>query len=384
MNELNISIKNPYTGEETAPIFESEAERDFYFTESLCCSVPVNFHICRCKDDYAKNGYRWLTYPCQCFPIFKTDEYKAYTEDLNVIFANYEKNVKVLNENLIKKDYSLCKDCHVYKQHIENKAKFPPGHFVIMQFGYYGKLMWQSYKNNELDEEIKKYPYGINLSLDSACNLKCPTCREKDYHLPPMTDEDMDMLYNYVKNIRSLSIGCDGELFLSKSYMDFLNRDFSNSKLEEIVLYTNGTLCNKTNWEKINPKNVDLIKEIKISIDAACEETYKKVRSQTLWNTLLNNIKTLKCLVSKKCKLTTTFTISSYNYKDVVNFAEFAKDLGFTRINYSFARKNLHEDGDSSYIITDNETIEQIVDVIKMQQKQYNDYVNDTFYINFG
>ena len=30
-------------------------------------------------------------------------------------------------------------------------------------------------------------------------------------------------------------------------------------------------------------------KEIKISIDAACEETYKKVRSPTLWNTLLND-----------------------------------------------------------------------------------------------
>ena len=384
MNELNISIKNPYNGEETAPIFDSDAEREFYYTKSLGCPVPVNLHICRCKDESAKLGYKWLTYPCQCYPIFDNEEFKAYTDDINVALANYEKNVKVLNNNLIHKDFSLCKNCHLYKQHIENKAKFPPAHFVLMQYGYYGKLLYQSYKNNELNEEIKKYPYGINLSLDSACNLRCPTCRTNDYHLPDISEEDLNILYEYVKNIRSLSIGCDGEFFLSKAYTDFLKRDLSNSKLEEIILYTNGTLCNKTNWEKINTKNVDLIKEIKISIDAACEETYKKVRSQTLWNTLLNNIKNLHNMISPNCMLTSTFTISSYNYKDIVDFTQFAKNLGFKRITYSFARTNLHGEGDSGYIIKDQDTINQIVEIIKMQQSKYNDYDNDTFYVNLS
>ena len=82
--------------------------------------------------------------------------------------------------------------------------------------------------------------------------------------------------------------------------------------------------------------------------------------------------------------LTSTFTISSYNYKDILDFTQFAKNLGFKRITYSFARTNLHGEGDSGYIIKDQDTINQIVEIIKMQQYKYNDYDNDTFYVNLS
>lgn len=361
------------------PTFVTEQEANSFFKDKKYCMLPIQLQIERKYDETVPNKYHWKTYPCICYNNFNKPEYKCISTNLDDIFDNYKKHIEILKTTNRDNDWKICENCKLYNQH---KDSFYNGRALFDNFNEYGKSLYESFEVDKT-KDLPIYPYEVNLCLESSCNLKCPTCRTQNIELPDILEEDLNKLFEYSKNCKCVSLGGDGELFLNSSYMKMLQFDYSNTNVEKIILYTNGTLLNKTNWDKINPKNIPLIKEIKISIDAANEETYKKVRSQTLWNTLMDNIKFIKENKPTDCILSTTFTISKFNCNDIIIFPDFSRNIGFDRVCYSFARPILHntDKNNSDFVITDETTKYQITYIINKQIKNYNNFLNNSFIV---
>ena len=147
-------------------------------------------------------------------------------------------------------------------------------------------------------------PSKIVLTIDSTCNLVCPSCRsEKLIEQSPIQNARarkilqslMDTIFNepHLDKIY-LTMDGSGEIFFSPVYREF----FENAKIFKtpelwpnltIVLCTNGVMMT----EKIQKKYVnmfDMSKYIRVSIDAGNKESYDKVRKGGDWDLLWKNL----------------------------------------------------------------------------------------------
>lgn len=359
MNELEISIINPYTGKETLPDVENKTKfcPKAYSTQ--------NIYI------IDRNGKLFFHYtPCSCFinnKYFDKFASESFSEIINTTkFNSFKKNV--LNNN-----YTECKEneCSLYKTYLRGNTQcFYDWESFINETGYYGKKVY--YKNyNEVPG-----PYTISLHISPVCNLQCKTCRDVSQKEYDLSDKYEDII-NGLKQVNEVNIGCDGETFMSKVYRYILSVDLTeNSSLEKINVFTNGTLMNETALSNIHPNNYKLIKQFRISVDATTENTYNNLRINGNWNTLLKNIKFLKENYATKydIKLCTVYTISRFNLCDVYNFYDFAKRLGFDEVTYSFAMKQFYGDR-VDFILTEEEKKDLNDYLIRMAKK------NDVYYI---
>lgn len=172
-------------------------------------------------------------------------------------------------------------------------------------------------------------PKWINYAFDFSCNLACPSCRKGIINANEKKileiDDRMEKLEEaYSAEAEELHITSTGDPFYSKTYREFLiNFDSSKyPKLSKVHLHTNGTLWNKTMWSKM--KNVHpYIKSAHISIDAATEETYTKVRLGGKWSMLQSNLKFLSEEVVPNFEfIICSMVVQKSNYKEMNQFVK--------------------------------------------------------------
>ncbi len=193
-----------------------------------------------------------------------------------------------------------------------------------------------SYSNETIEriEKTKTIPQKITISIDNACNLKCPSCRKCFFN--KTTDKTKQIAKklietNWLDKCDEIIMAGQGEIFFSKTYKQLLT---TNIKRNKIQLLTNGTLFNKKNWEEIK----NLYKEIKvyISIDAATSETYKKLRCGN-FNYLMKNLEMLSKLreENKIKRIEYNFVVQEENYNEMEQFIKLAKKLNVDQINFT-------------------------------------------------
>ena len=189
-------------------------------------------------------------------------------------------------------------------------------------------------KNKETKIDSIKY---VNFLWDLSCNLRCPSCRVStilntkgeayenslqiqnkilDYALPL----DGDLIFN---------ITGSGDPFGSKVFRDFLT-SFDGNKHPNVVinLQTNGVMFTENMWERMSLCH-DNISTVLISIDAATEETYNKVRVGGKWDILMKNIEMVDEL--RRCgeidRLRLDFVVQRQNYREMPQAVELAQSL---------------------------------------------------------
>tara|TARA_R110000744_G_scaffold20622_1_gene54096 strand:+ start:1738 stop:2892 length:1155 start_codon:yes stop_codon:yes gene_type:complete len=177
----------------------------------------------------------------------------------------------------------------------------------------------------------------VNFLWDLSCNLRCPSCRVQtilntkgesyennlriqnkilDYVLPP----DEDVVFN---------ITGSGDPFASKVFRDFLV-NFDGQKHSNVVinLQTNGVMFNEKMWDRMS-KCHENIHTVLVSIDAATEQTYDKIRVGGNWDILMKNIEMLDEL--KRCgeieRLRLDFVVQRQNYKEMPQAIDLANSL---------------------------------------------------------
>jgi MoaA/NifB/PqqE/SkfB family radical SAM enzyme len=192
---------------------------------------------------------------------------------------------------------------------------------------------------------VSDLPRNLILDFDYTCNFQCPSCRtqvinnNKHHVIRPINDA-------IAKKVRELIIDklgtapmeirwCGGEPFISEVYLELL--DYIGSKHNNIthVIQTNGSyLQSKSHLvSKLLPK----VRQLRISFDAATQQTYEKTRINGQWNQLLENVSWVVEHVQQHelmTEIVADFVVQGDNYKEIPQFVELCNQLGIKKINW--------------------------------------------------
>lgn len=207
------------------------------------------------------------------------------------------------------------------------------GSFRYCNHNVCGDITSNNLLNNRDSFSTKSEPRHIIFENDKSCNLSCPSCRtEKIYYhsgdiykqKKSLNDKIISGIFNQPHQDEIvLDLTGSGDPFGSKIYRDFLyNFDPTPWPNLMLDLQTNGVMLTPTNWNRIQ-KWQNKIRAIRISFDAAQEETYNIVRRGGDWKTLLNNCRFLNNEINFRPNIhvLTQFVVQDSNYKEMIDYA---------------------------------------------------------------
>lgn len=183
--------------------------------------------------------------------------------------------------------------------------------------------------NVENNIVMKTSPQIVKFGYDAECNINCNFCRDKIIRNTEEQNKQYDALISKkflpaLKDAKIVIINASGDPFASRHSQKLIGEISKKYKYIKFDILTNGTLCSEMMLKKLNL--LDNIYKIRISLNAASEETYNKVcpGNGQLFNTILENIKFLSKLKDEKnFELHIQMVITSDNYKDIPKFIKF-------------------------------------------------------------
>lgn len=179
---------------------------------------------------------------------------------------------------------------------------------------------------------IDNLPIEIEIRLGMGCNMNCETCCQKFYQKHNLTKEvpieklKCDLVI-FLENAQKIIV-CGGEPTFCKNYNTLMDI-IQNINAAKAHVITNGQLIK----EKIIPYT-EIINWLSISVDAATEKTYHKVRHGGNWGKMMRDIDKINSF-SNKPHLTLTFLISVFNYKEMPKMVKMAYNLGANHITFN-------------------------------------------------
>ncbi len=178
-------------------------------------------------------------------------------------------------------------------------------------------------------------PVQVYLQLASACNLSCYMCSEhnrpsdarRGVGLVSLSPVIFARLEEEVFPWSSqLYLGVGGEPTYSENFVDFLTR--AGAANQEVHLITNGTFLGNS---EVASAIADHVSEIQISIDAASQETYERIRIGSRWSRLMEGIEKLQAYRAKSShssRLTLNMVLMRSNVHELPDFVDLAYKIG--------------------------------------------------------
>ena len=143
----------------------------------------------------------------------------------------------------------------------------------------------KAWDESEKCKNVPEYPLYIELGINSDCNLRCKMCAR--YHDDRMNHKHMNMSLELIDKIveqckefklPSILIGQESECFLHPQIKEIIQKVKMIDPVDFFII-TNGTLLNKEMSKFLIEMEID---RLQISLDAATDETYKKIRGGDL------------------------------------------------------------------------------------------------------
>ena len=184
----------------------------------------------------------------------------------------------------------------------------------------------QNYRLEGVDE--------IMFAFDQTCNLSCPSCRthritEKASQTTEKVRAVEEKLLPLLPNLRILHINPAGELFGSRPSRKLLEL-INDERCPELVLdiISNGTLFTEEEWNKF-PGIHNKVRSVRISIDAACKETFEKLRRLGKYDVFVANMRFLSRLRGSGIlpQLKFSFTYQVDNFREMSAFVAFCDEM---------------------------------------------------------
>lgn len=235
------------------------------------------------------------------------------------------KSIQRIRKSILNGDFTFCNrlKCHriVYNGLIERN---------FIKDAYLQKII--SKKKTVLDEG----PRTIMFGNETTCNLLCPSCRDNPILL---SDKEYQRLYlqrdtiiiPFLKKMKGrIVLSCVGDPFASPYYWSILDQlnptDFPKLKVH---ILTNAIGFTRDFWEK-NTSLHSMIESVRVSIDAATQEVYEKLRKPAKWSTLMENLSLIADL--RKQNIITNFqmnfVIQRENFRELINFINWGLNIG--------------------------------------------------------
>ena len=169
-----------------------------------------------------------------------------------------------------------------------------------------------------------KAPLTLAVEFVNRCNLKCVMCWTENHtlELANLDSNNFEELLSQLPNLSALVMGLGSEIFVYKDW----EKIFEIIKLKNIkdtFLSTNGTMLDDNKIDIILNSNIS---RVEISLDAATELTYKKIRGFDKLKIVEENIiKLIKARDTKGSRLPLIrlcFVVQELNKNEVVMFKE--------------------------------------------------------------
>ncbi|NLI56546.1 radical SAM protein, partial [bacterium] len=170
--------------------------------------------------------------------------------------------------------------------------------------------------------------FGFQWHITDYCNLRCRHCYQtkfdKSSDLPLEKIEFIvDKISETLKD-KKISVNITGgEPFLREDIFDILFYIEKKNNFKEINIITNGTILNEENIKILD--KIKKFKYLKLSVESYNKEKNDFIRGKGNLEKVIDNIKLFKGLSNKKVII--MITLSMLNYKDLISFFEFSKNL---------------------------------------------------------
>lgn len=189
----------------------------------------------------------------------------------------------------------------------------------------------------------------VELSFDEACNLTCPSCRNKASTSP---SPYMLSIFNQLllEDVTEIFLNGAGELFINK---DLLNRLRTLSPkdtpyLKKLHLISNGSIFTPLQYHLLSDHTKALIKQVDISLDSLDPETYSILRRGANLETTMTNLKNLISLRKSGALevLSILVVVQKRNVQEIPEMFDFCESNGIDNLclwKLDDRNRNLHE-----------------------------------------
>lgn len=198
----------------------------------------------------------------------------------------------------------------------------------MKDFYNYNEHLYEYLEEKKLIKEKngKMYPRTLRIEITSFCNLKCEYCgfhgeifkklNVKSEHM------EFDTLKEIIRQIKEWGtverfvpfIG--GEMFMHPQWFEICQYFAENTKISELITYTNGMLLNEKNIEKLLKLKYKKIK-IVISIDGRSKEENDYYRKGSKYDIIKAHIHSLMRKMDERFKISIANTLITTEDKSI-------------------------------------------------------------------
>ncbi|MFH1776752.1 MAG: radical SAM protein [Candidatus Omnitrophota bacterium] len=192
---------------------------------------------------------------------------------------------------------------------------------------------------------ISPYPKFIEIEVTTRCNLRCTLC-EHTYWNEPVRDmslQEFKSIIDQFPHLQWIGLTGIGESFLNKDFLSMLA--YVKAKNVFVELYDTFYLIDAVTSERLIEMGID---RMYVSFDGATKETYEKIRVNSNFEQVVENI---KGLLNLKRQLSAHFPevhfhyiITKDNISEMLQYLELVRSLivdqsvtvQFTRMLHTF------------------------------------------------
>jgi MoaA/NifB/PqqE/SkfB family radical SAM enzyme len=186
---------------------------------------------------------------------------------------------------------------------------------------------------------VASVPYDIQFSPEHRCNLRCVMCWSTvarnngitplmDQKLPENTLLRFKKLEPYIPYFQSLALNGSGEPLLSPALPGILEI-LAGKKAPPITFTSHLQLLNRKRAEMIVKSGVT---NVTVSVDAACKETFERIRTPSKWEKLLRALDLLNTvkreLGSESPQICFAMNCMRQNIEELPGLVDFAHQHG--------------------------------------------------------
>ena len=182
--------------------------------------------------------------------------------------------------------------------------------------------------------EALRPPVCLYLEVTNRCNLLCTTCPRTYEELEPPADMAWDLFVRIVDQVPDLSravLHGVGEPMLVKNLPAMVR--YLKERGVYVLFNTNGTVLNERNGRALIAAGLD---ELRVSLDAANAQTYRKVRGKNYFDRILRNVKAFRALQEReghaKPRVSAWLTGLRDTIAELPAFVQVAADIGVKEV----------------------------------------------------
>jgi len=269
---------------------------------------------------------------------------ELYVSEFNELFAQskfYVQNPEILKKEIFEKS----KKNSIETDSIELPVPFPdPFQYEIIKHKGFVKYP-QRLKNYIIAKHEKYsilrnfYPTILDIEPVTRCNFRCNMCQLTTWKKGQRT-KDLDL--NDFKSFIDEQYGlCEvklqgiGEPLLHPKFIDMI--EYLVFKHIWVRTTINGSLLHlHNNYQRLIDSGVS---EVQISFDGATKDVFEKIRINSNFEQIRDNL-TMLCSYEHSKNIVVTrlwVLLQNYNVHQIFDFVEIAKDMGFKRLTFSMA-----------------------------------------------